>query len=186
MTQQNLAVSFSKKVPPGDERERRVCDNCSFIDYVNPRIVAGVVAHDDDGRILICKRAIEPRRGYWTLPAGFMEQGESVEEGAMREAREEACADLQMGPLLAVYSIPRISQVQIFFRARLLNTPSAGPESEAVKMVEWEDLPRPELAFPSVVWVLEQYRRTKHLDAFAPEGNPPGTEALTRQVPTDR
>lgn len=185
MTHQNLPVSFSKKIPPGDERERRVCDNCSFIDYVNPRIVAGVVAHDEGGRILICKRAIEPRQGFWTLPAGFMEQGESVEEGARREAREEACAELELGPLLAVYSIPRISQVQIFFRARLLNTPSAGPESEAVQMVEWDDLPRAELAFPSVIWALEQYRRTMHLDVFAPASNPPGTDALTRQGPAD-
>ena len=77
------------QTPPGDERVRRVCDSCGFIDYVNPRIVAGMVAHRD-GQILLCKRAIEPRMGFWTLPAGFMELGESVEEGACREAREEA------------------------------------------------------------------------------------------------
>ena len=77
------------KTPSGEDRERRVCDTCGFIDYVNPRIVAGVVAHRD-GKILLCRRAIEPRKGFWTLPAGFMELGESVDEGASREAREEA------------------------------------------------------------------------------------------------
>lgn len=181
--QRNLATSFSKQVPPGEDRERRVCDHCAFIDYQNPRIVAGVVAHDAEGRLLICKRAIEPRRGFWTLPAGFMELGESVEEGAMREAREEACADLELGPLLAVYSIPRISQVQIFFRARLRNTPRPGPESEEVSLVAWEDIPRNELAFPSVSWALDHYWRTKDQDIFLPAGNPPGTEKLTRQGP---
>ncbi len=186
MTQQKLPVSFSQLVPAGDDRRRRVCDTCNFIDYVNPRIVAGVVAHDGEGRILICKRAIEPRKGFWTLPAGFMEQGESVEDGAMREAREEACAELDLGPLLAVYSIPRISQVQIFFRARLLNTPRAGPESQAVELVAWDDIPRSELAFPSVSWALQYYRETRHLEVFAPAGNSPGTEQPTNPARTDR
>lgn len=186
MTQQKLPVSFSLRTPPGDDRNRHVCDNCDFIDYVNPRIVAGVVAHDDDGRILICKRAIEPRRGFWTLPAGFMEKDESVEEGAMREAMEEVCAELELGPILAVYSIPRISQVQIFFRARLLNQPSAGPESEAVRLVSWDEIPREDLAFPSVSWALDQYWRTKEMDVFAPAGNPRGTDRLTRQASSGR
>lgn len=183
MPQPNLPVSFSERKPEGDDRDRRICNHCDFIDYVNPRIVAGVVAHDADGRILICKRAIEPRKGFWTLPAGFMERGESVEEGAMREAREEACAELDLGPLLAVFSIPRISQVQLFFRARLLNEPKAGPESEAVRLVAWDEIPREEIAFPSVLWALKQYDRTRGLDAFAPAGNPPGSERLTRQGP---
>lgn len=186
MAQEKLPVSFSLRTPPGDDRDRHVCNNCDFIDYVNPRIVAGVVAHDDDGRILICKRAIEPRRGFWTLPAGFMEKGESVEEGAMREAREEACADLELGPLLAVYSIPRISQVQIFFRARLRNTPRPGPESQEVSLVHWDEIPRKDLAFPSVSWALDQYWRTRDLDVFAPGGNPPGTDALTRRASSGR
>ncbi len=179
MTQQKLPASFSQLVPPGDDRQRRVCDTCDFIDYVNPRIVAGVVAHDDEDRILICKRAIEPRKGFWTLPAGFMEQGESVEEGAMREAREEACAELDLGPLLAVYSIPRISQVQIFFRAKLLNTPAPGPESEEVKLVTWDEIPWDDIAFPSARWALEHYHETIGQTGFAPFTNPAGTEKLT-------
>lgn len=172
-------MSFSVQIPPGDNRERRVCDSCGFIDYANPRIVAGVVAHRD-GQILLCKRAIEPRMGFWTLPAGFMELGESVEEGACREAREEACAELDIEGLLAVYSIPRIGQVQIFFRARLINAPSPGPESLDVGLFGWDAIPWRELAFPSVRWALEHYRATESLDRFTPFGNPPGSDALTR------
>jgi ADP-ribose pyrophosphatase YjhB (NUDIX family) len=167
------------QTPPGDERARRVCDSCGFIDYVNPRIVAGVVAHRDR-RILLCKRAIEPRMGFWTLPAGFMELGESVEEGACREAREEACAELELETLLAVYSIPRIGQVQIFFRARLINDPSAGPESLAVGLFTWDSIPWTELAFPSVKWALTHFRETEGNSVFAPFANPPGTDKLTR------
>lgn len=167
------------KTPPGEDRLRRVCDSCGFIDYVNPRIVAGVVAHRD-GRILLCRRAIEPRKGFWTLPAGFMELGESVEEGAAREAREEALAELEIEGLLAVYSIPRIGQVQIFFRARLTNDPAPGPESLEVGLFGWEDIPWPELAFPSVRWALDHYRATRGLERFPPFGNPEGTDKLTR------
>lgn len=179
MNDRSFPVSFSPRIPPGEDRERRVCDSCGFIDYANPRIVAGVVAYTD-GQILLCKRAIEPRKGYWTLPAGFMELGESVEEGAMREAHEEARAELELETLLGIYSIPRIGQVQIFFRARLLNTPSAGPESLEVGLFRWENIPWSELAFPSVRWALEHYRETQGQAGFAPFGNPPGTDSLTR------
>lgn len=156
-----------------------MCRTCGFVDYVNPRIVAGVVAHAD-GQILLCRRAIEPRKGFWTLPAGFLELGETVEEGALREAREEACAELEIETMLGVYSIPRIGQVQIFFRARLLNTPAAGPESAEVMLARWDDLPWQELAFPSVRWALDHYRETEARTGFAPFGNPPGTDHLTR------
>jgi ADP-ribose pyrophosphatase YjhB (NUDIX family) len=156
-----------------------VCDSCGFIDYVNPRIVAGVVAHQE-GHILLCRRAIDPRKGFWTLPAGFMELGESVEEGAAREAWEEARAELAMEALLGVYSIPRIGQVQMFFRARLLNTPSAGPESLEVALFRWENIPWSELAFPSVGWALDHYHASRDLAAFPPFGNPEGTDAMTR------
>ena len=132
---------FHHVVPEDDDRERRVCRTCGFVDYVNPKIVAGVVATREDGRVLMCKRAIEPRSGFWTLPAGYMEEGESVEEAALREAREEACATLELDGLLGVYSVPRISQVQIFFRARF-----KAPEIAAG------------LAFPSVKWALDDYR----------------------------
>jgi ADP-ribose pyrophosphatase YjhB (NUDIX family) len=141
--------------------------------------VTGVVAHSD-GRILLCRRAIEPRRGLWTLPAGFLETGESIEEGARREAREEANAELEIESLLAVYSIPRISQVQVFFRARLLNQPSPGPESLEVMLAAWDTIPWTELAFPSVKWSLDAHRETLGRPGFAPFGNPPGTDHLTR------
>ncbi|HEY7797147.1 MAG TPA: NUDIX hydrolase [Hyphomonadaceae bacterium] len=167
------------QVPPGEDRERRVCQTCGFIDYVNPRIVAGVVAHTDE-KILLCRRAIEPRRGLWTLPAGFLELGESVEEGARREAMEEACAELELEAMLGVYSIPRIGQVQIFFRARLLNQPSPGPESTDVMLAGWDDIPWKELAFPSVHWALRHYRETRGRTGFPPFGNPPDTDQLTR------
>lgn len=167
------------KTPSGEDRERRVCDTCGFIDYVNPRIVAGVVAHRD-GKILLCRRAIEPRKGFWTLPAGFMELGESVDEGASREAREEAGAELELELMLALYSIPRIGQVQVFFRARLINDPVPGPESLEVGLFGWDDIPWPELAFPSVRWALDHYRETDGRTGFPPFGNPPGTDKVTR------
>ncbi len=156
-----------------------MCQTCGFIDYVNPRIVAGVVAHSG-GRILLCRRAIEPRKGFWTLPAGFLELGESVEEGALREAREEARAELEIETLLGLYSIPRIGQVQIFFRARLLNDPAPGPESLEVMLADWDNIPWKDLAFPSVRWALDHYRETRGRTGFSPFGNPPGTDQLTR------
>jgi ADP-ribose pyrophosphatase YjhB (NUDIX family) len=170
---------FRLGVPEGDDRVRRICNRCNFVDYVNPKIVTGSVVTRGD-LILLCKRAIEPRKGFWTLPAGFMEEGESVEESARREAREEACADIEIDRLLAVYSVPRISQVQIMFRARLMSDIAPGPESEEVKLVAWKDIPWSELAFPTVVWALTHYAKTRHDEAFAPFANPPGTEKLTR------
>ena len=179
MSAARIPISFSKQTPPGEDRERRVCESCGFIDYVNPRIVTGVVAHRD-GRILLCRRAIEPRKGFWTLPAGFLELGESVEDGARREAREEAMAELEIETMLGVYSIPRIGQVQIFFRAKLLNDPAPGPESVEVMLAQWDEIPWKELAFPSVKWSLDHYRETQGRTGFAPFGNPHGTDHLTR------
>ncbi|MEO1660884.1 MAG: NUDIX hydrolase [Pseudomonadota bacterium] len=170
---------FALEVPPGDDKERRVCQSCDFIDYQNPKIVAGSVVLKDD-KILLCKRDIEPRKGFWTLPAGFMELGESVEEAAQREAQEEALAKIEIERLLAVYSVPRIGQVQVMFRARLVSDYGVGPESQEVKLVDWKDIPWSELAFPTVVWALTHYAETRHLDVFTPFANPAGTDALTR------
>jgi len=172
-------ADFRLAVPEGDDRVRRICNRCNFIDYVNPKIVVGSVVTRGD-LILLCKRAIEPRKGFWTLPAGFLEEGESVEEGARREAREEACADIEIDRLLAVYSVPRIAQVQIMFRAQLVSDIAAGPESEEVKLVPWRDIPWSQLAFPTVVWALTHFAETRQKDAFAPFTNPPGTEKITR------
>ncbi len=149
--------AFSTKIPDGEDRERLVCDSCGFIAYVNPKIVVGsVVARDD--KVLMCRRAIEPRLGFWTLPAGYLEEGESVEHGARREAREEACAEIELEGLLAVYSVTHLSQVQLMFRARLIGDYAPGPESLEVKLVPWADIPWSELAFPSVAWALRHYR----------------------------
>lgn len=149
--------AFSDRTPDGDDRPRRVCDHCGFVDYVNPRIVAGAVVAEGE-RLLVCRRAIAPQRGFWTLPAGYMEVGESVEEAARREAREEACAAIAIEGLLAVYTILRISQVQLFFRARLISAASPGPESLEVGLFGWSDIPWDALAFPSVRWALEDWR----------------------------
>ncbi|NQY38708.1 MAG: NUDIX hydrolase [Henriciella sp.] len=174
-----LSPEFALEIPDGDDKERSVCQRCEFIDYQNPKIVAGSVVLKDD-KILLCKRAIEPRKGFWTLPAGFMELGESVEEAAQREAKEEALADIEIDRLLAVYSVPRIGQVQVMFRAHLNGDFGVGPESADVKLVDWKDIPWSELAFPTVVWALTHYAETRDQEVFTPFANPDGTDALTR------
>lgn len=163
-----LNQSFSRRTPEEDDQQRLVCDHCGFVNYENPKIVVGSVATWDT-RILLCKRAIEPRVGYWTLPAGYLEQHESPEDGALREAWEEARAQLEIDQLLASYAITRISQVQLIYRARL-KTPqvSAGPESREVGLFNWDDIPWNELAFPSVHWSLNHFRETKDQAVFAP------------------
>lgn len=172
-------ADFAPEIPAGDDKTRSVCQRCDFVDYQNPKIVAGSVVVKD-GKILLCKRNIEPRKGYWTLPAGFMELGETVEEGAKREAYEEALADITIDRLLAVYSVARIGQVQIMFRATLEGDFGIGEESQDVQLFDWKDIPWSELAFPTVVWALTHYAETRDQDAFAPFANPEGTDALIR------
>lgn len=168
------AANFEKRTPEGDDRQRLVCRDCGFIDYQNPKIVVGSVALWQE-RILLCRRAIEPRRGYWTLPAGYLEQQEAASDGAKREAWEEARADIEIEQLLAVYSIPRISQVQLIYRARLQRPEVApGPESEEVGLFHWREIPWAEIAFPSVHWALHHYDQVKGQQGFAPFANPPG------------
>ena len=167
---------FTRQVPEGDTLPRMVCDDCGFIDYENPKVVVGSVA-SWQGRILLCRRSINPRKGFWTLPAGFLEVGETPEEGALREAQEEANARLELEALLGVYSIPRISQIQLIYRARLLDPGiSPGEETEALELFAWEDIPWPELAFPSVRWALNDHRETLEAREFAPRRNPPGED----------
>lgn len=176
---EDLTPSFGVKVPNGDNRERDVCNHCGFIDYKNPNIVAGAVVTQGD-KILLCKRAIEPRSGFWTLPAGFMERGETVEEAAMREADEEACARIEIDRVLAIYTVARIGQVQIMYRAKLVSDIAPGPESTDVGLYDWADIPWSELAFPTVVWALTHFAATKHLTDFAPFTNPPSGDAIIR------
>jgi ADP-ribose pyrophosphatase YjhB (NUDIX family) len=145
--------------------------------YENPKIVVGSVVMTGPRSVLLCRRAIEPRKGFWTLPAGYLELGERAEDGARREAWEEARAAIALDRLLAVYSIPRISQVQLIWRATLARPGwSAGPESEAVESFDLDDVPQRDLAFPSVAWALDAHRRHLGGHDFAPESNPPGAE----------
>ena len=161
------------KIPEGDERERLVCSNCGFIHYDNPKIVVGSVAVWED-KVLMCRRAIAPRIGYWTLPAGFMELHERSEAAAAREAWEEARADIEVHDLFALYNIPRISQVQLFYRATLRSPAiEPGPESTEVRLFGWDELPVDEFAFPSVPWALQHYREIAGQAAFAVRTNPP-------------
>src|SRR5689334_16458465 len=125
----NCAHPVVIEVPAGDHLPRYVCHACGVIHYQNPRIIAGCIPQWED-KILICRRAIEPRYGYWTLPAGFMENGETVEHGAAREAHEEALARVEIGSLIAVVNVLRSQQVHMMFRARLINRDfGAGSES---------------------------------------------------------
>jgi ADP-ribose pyrophosphatase YjhB (NUDIX family) len=143
--------------PEGDERERHVCPACGRVHYQNPKIVVGSVCTLGDDRLLLCRRAIPPRAGFWTIPAGYLELGETAEEGARREAWEEARARIELEGLLAVYSVARIDQVQLLYRARLLDAAvEPGPESLEVRLLGWGEIPWERLAFPTVRWILER------------------------------
>lgn len=149
-----MKLSFSRRVPDGDTHARMVCDHCAHVAYDNPKIVVGSVVRHGDA-VLLCKRAINPSRGLWTLPAGYLEHGETPEEGARREAAEEACADITIEGLLAVYTIRRLGQIQLMFRARLHRPEFApGPESLSVGLFTADKIPRDSLAFPTVHWAL--------------------------------
>ena len=147
----------AQRIPPGDHLPRFVCDACGTIHYQNPRVVVGCVP-EHEGRILICKRAIEPRLGYWTVPAGFMENGETLQQGAARESQEEAMAEVEIGSLLTVVSVVGAHQVHVFFRATLRSPGcGAGPESLEVKLVLPEEIPWDDIAFQSTRFTLEKY-----------------------------
>lgn len=168
--------SFTRRVPAGDDHPRRICDHCGFVDYENPKIVVGSVVRSGE-HILLCRRAIEPRAGFWTIPAGYLELNESPEEGARREAREEAGVELEIGGLLAIYSVSRISQVQLIYRATLARPDiTPGIESLEARLFLPDEIPWGELAFPSVHWALGHEREARAGTA-APFANPPGVAA---------
>ena len=129
-----------------------------------------------DGRILMCRRAIEPRRGFWTLPAGYLELGETLEEGAAREAMEEATARISIDGILGVFSVARIGQVQVIFRGRFADTDApmfaAGPESLEVALFAWDDIPWDDIAFPTVRWALHAWNERRSGPLGIPSGNP--------------
>jgi len=155
------------RVPAGDALPRHVCDACGTVHYLNPKLVAGAVLEASDGRLLLCRRAIEPRRGLWTLPAGFMELGETGAEAARRETREEACAEVADLTLHCIVDVPRVSQVHLMFRGRLVEDRHApGAESLATRLCPERELPWDELAFPSVRATLERYLADRARGAF--------------------
>ncbi|HLN50364.1 MAG TPA: NUDIX hydrolase [Steroidobacteraceae bacterium] len=145
------------KIPEGDHLPRFVCANCGKIHYQNPLLVLGCVPQWE-GKILLCRRAIEPRLGFWTVPAGFMENGETMQLAAARECYEEALARVEVGSLLAVANVTHAGQVHIMFRARLLSPEFApGPESLEVGLYDEAQVPWSELAFPSGEFALRKY-----------------------------
>lgn len=154
------------RVPAGDTLERHVCDACQTIHYQNPRMVVGCVVEQDD-RILLCRRAIEPRRGLWTVPAGYLEIGETLEQGAARETLEEASARVEIGPLYAVYNIPHISQVYLLFRAQLIDDRiRAGAETLEVTLCTETEIPWDQLAFATVRNTLQHYFSDRRRGSF--------------------
>ena len=167
------------KIPPGETLPRFVCEACQTIHYQNPKVVAGCIP-EWEGRILLCRRAIEPRVGLWTFPAGFMEQGETTEQAAARETLEEANAFVEISSLYAVFSLPHVSQVYVIFRGRLRSPEfGVGHESADVQLFAHEQIPWEHLAFPVISETLTRYvqdlsrgRFDVHVGVVPPSGHP--------------
>ena len=156
----------SRKIPPGDLLSRFVCDTCQTIHYQNPKIVVGCLP-EWNNQLLLCRRAINPRTGFWTFPAGFMEQGESAEQAAARETLEEAEADVEIRSLYAVFSLPHISQVYMIFRGTMQSANyGAGSESLEAKLFHPDSIPWNSLAFPVIGEALRRYVDDKSRGIF--------------------
>ena len=153
----NCAAPVVRRVPPGDTLERWVCDQCGEIHYQNPKLVVGTVP-EHGGRLLLCRRAIEPRYGYWTLPAGFMENDETVAEAALRETQEEAGARVELGAPFSMISVPRVNQVHVFYLARLGALEfKPGEETLEVRLFDQADIPWEQVAFRTVAATLRHW-----------------------------
>jgi ADP-ribose pyrophosphatase YjhB (NUDIX family) len=162
----NCATPLAKRVPPGDSVPRYVCDACGSIHYQNPKLVVGCVP-EWQGRILLCRRAIEPRYGYWTLPAGFMENGETTGQGATRETLEEAGARVELMAAFSMISVPYVNQVHVFYRARLLDLEfKPGDESLEVALFEEARVPWQDIAFRTVGLTLKHWFADRANGAF--------------------
>lgn len=153
-----------KKIPDHDNRERLICPECDYIEYQNPKMVVGtIIAHHK--KVLLCKRAIEPQKGLWTLPAGYMELEETSEEGAVREAYEEAGVDIEITGIVGIFNLPHISQVQLIYKGVMLDDKiEPGPESLEAKFFAWDEIPWKELAFPTVEMALQYWHSNKEHD----------------------
>ncbi|MDZ7662207.1 NUDIX hydrolase [Thiohalophilus sp.] len=157
----------TSRVPEGDNRPRYVCDQCQTIHYRNPNIVAGTLPVWED-KVLLCKRAIEPRYGTWTLPAGFMELGETMEQAALRESEEEACANVAIDDIYTLISLPHVNQVYVLYRARLLDLDfCAGDESLEVRLFSEAEIPWQQLAFRTIHYTLEKYFADRRQGCFS-------------------
>lgn len=155
------------RIPQDDSRERYVCTTCDTIHYQNPRNIVGAIPVWEDGRVLLCRRAIEPRHGLWTLPAGFMENGETTWEGAARETLEEANARVKILDLYALYNLSYINQVHFLYRATLLDLDfSPGVESLEVQLFSEEEIPWDTLAFRPVKFALQHYFKERKSGVF--------------------
>lgn len=155
-----------RRIPDGDNRERDVCAACATVFYSNPKMVVGCLPEWED-KILLCRRAIEPQYGKWTLPAGFMENHETTEQGALRETMEEAGASVEALHLYTLCNLPHISQVYLMFRARLLNLDFApGEESLEVRLFAEQDIPWDQIAFRTIEYTLRQYFNDRKTGAF--------------------
>ncbi len=176
--------AFERKIPDGDDKERDVCSSCGFVAYQNPKVIVGAVVAEA-GQVLLCRRAIEPRAGYWTLPAGYLELGETTAEGARREAMEEAGANIAIDGILALFDVSRIGQFQIIYRASFATKGIApGVESLEAKMFDWDDIPWANLAFPTVHWALHAWRQSGSGPLGAPAGNPAEDRRGTNRIDT--
>lgn len=152
------SANIEKRIPDDDNLPRDICSDCGEIFYSNPNIVTGVLPFTNNNEILLCKRSIEPRSGYWTLPAGFLENGESIEEGALRETQEEAKLLVKDVQLFNVISVPRINQIYTFFTGLVVNDDfGPTPESSEVKLFHIDDIPWDDLAFRTVRMTIELY-----------------------------
>lgn len=158
---------INRRVPDGDNRERDICDHCGAIHYQNPRMVVGTIPVWE-GRVLLCRRAIEPRYNTWTLPAGFMELGESTAQGAMRETLEEAGARIKLGELFTVIDVPQVEQVHLFYLAKALGPElDPGPESLEARYYAESEIPWDDLSFRTVKTTIEQFFEDRRLGAFS-------------------
>jgi ADP-ribose pyrophosphatase YjhB (NUDIX family) len=162
----SCAAPLARRVPPGDSLPRFLCDACGSIHYENPRLVVGCVP-EWDGRVLLCRRAIEPRYGYWTLPAGFMENDETTAQGATRETLEEAGARVELIAPFSMISVPYVNQVHLFYRARLLDLQfKAGEESLEVALYDEAQVPWKDIAFRTVGLTLKHWFADRARGAF--------------------
>ena len=162
----NCAAPVVKRVPPGDSLPRWVCDACGEIHYQNPKLVVGAIP-EWEGRLLLCRRAIEPRYGYWTLPAGFMENDETAGQAALRETLEEAGARIELVAAYTLISVPYVNQVHLFYRARLLDLEfKPGEESLEVALYEEDKVPWKDIAFRTVGLTLRHWFADRKAGAF--------------------